>query len=45
MGRQADWKDGLERSREVDASKVVSRVVIAVAAGIMLQVFVLYLLG
>jgi hypothetical protein len=45
MDRQAEWKDGIEQTREGDANKVVSGVVIAVAAGIMFQVFVLYLLG
>ena len=45
MDRQAEWKDGIEQTREGDANKEVSGVVIAVAAGIMLQVLVLYLLS
>jgi len=45
MESQAGWKDGIDQVREGDASKVVSGVVIAVVAGIMVQAFVLYLLG
>ena len=45
MDRHAEWEEGIDQTREGDASKVVSGVVIAVAAGIVLQAFILYLLG
>jgi hypothetical protein len=45
MESQAGWKDGIDQARECDASRVVSGVVIAVVAGIMVQAFILYLLG
>ena len=45
MERQAEWKDEVDQTKEGDANKVVYGVVIAVAAGILVQAFVLYFLG
>jgi hypothetical protein len=45
MERQAEWKDGVDQTREGDANKVVYGVVIAVAAGILVQAFILYFVG
>jgi hypothetical protein len=45
MESQTGWKDGIDQAREGDASRVVSGVVIAVITGIIVQAFIIYLLG